>query len=201
MTTIRTMTEDDVPAVSELRVRGWQWAYAGIVPQSYLDAMDPAEDAARRREFFTASAGRVENVLAVADGAVVGWASFGPYRGEPDDTRDGELYALYLRPDWVGRGVGRALTEAVAERSARRGRRRLLVWVLVGNPRARRFYAAAGFVPDGAVTSDVYDGVTLEELRCVRDLPEPDPADPADVPEPAETADATDTADGARGTV
>jgi thiamine transport system ATP-binding protein len=71
------------------------------------------------------------------------------------------------------------------------------VWVLVGNPRARRFYAAAGFVPDGAVTSDVYDGVTLEELRCVRDLPD---QDPADVPDPAEAAEAAEATELARET-
>ncbi|MEE4542735.1 GNAT family N-acetyltransferase [Streptomyces sp. V4-01] len=170
MTTIRTMTEKDVPAVSELRIRGWRWAYRGIVPQSYLDAMDPVQDAARRREFFAASAGRVDNVLAVADAAVVGWASFGPCRGEPDAAVDGELYALYLRPDWVGRGVGRALTDAVVERTARRGRRRLLLWVLADNSRARRLYSAAGFAPDGAETSDDYDGVRLREVRYVREL-------------------------------
>jgi GNAT superfamily N-acetyltransferase len=113
----------------------------------------------------------VENVLATLDGAVVGWASFGPYRGEPDSTADGELYALYLRPEWVGRGVGRALTDAVVAGTVRRGRRRLLVWVLADNSRARRFYAAAGFAPDGTETSDDYDGVPLRELRYVRDLP------------------------------
>lgn len=173
MLRIRPMTEADVPAVSEIRVRGWQWAYAGIVPRGHLDAMDPAEDAARRREFFAASAGRVDNLVAEADGAAVGWASFGPYRGEPDGAEDGELYALYLRPRWVGRGVGRALVAAVAESAAARGRRRLLLWVLEDNARARRFYAAAGFAPDGAETAEEYDGVRLRELRYVRALPPP----------------------------
>ena len=171
MARIRAMTEADVPAVSALRVRGWRAAYAGIVPKSYLDAMDADEEAARRREMFARTAGRVHHLVAdtPAEG-VVGWASFGPYRGEPDDAGTGELYALYVRPESIGHGVGRALTAEVVRRSAELGRERLALWVLAGNARARRFYLAAGFRPDGGETSDTYDGVPLAELRYVRDL-------------------------------
>jgi len=168
------MTEDDVPAVSAIRVRGWQAAYAGIVPQDYLDAMDIAEDTARRREFLAGSAGRVRNLVAeeepAAPGPVVGWAAFGPYRGEQEGTAVGELYALYVRPDRIGTGAGRALTAAVVAEATRQGRRRLLLWVLADNARARRFYAAAGFAPDGAETVDEIHGVPLRELRYARDL-------------------------------
>jgi GNAT superfamily N-acetyltransferase len=168
------MTDDDVPAVSEIRVRGWQAAYAGIVPQDHLDAMDVAEDTARRREFLAGSAGRVRNLVAVEDGTaagpVVGWAAFGPYRGEPENTADGELYALYVRPDRIGTGAGRALTSAVIAEAARQGRRRLLLWVLADNARARRFYVRAGFAPDGAEVTDAIQGVPLRELRYARGL-------------------------------
>lgn len=166
------MTADDIPAVAEIRVRGWQAAYAGIVPGSYLDAMDPAQDADRRRQALAAgSGGRVRNLVAEdADGTVTGWAAFGPYRGLPDGTRDGELYALYVRPERIGTGLGSALTAAVLADSARLGRARLLLWVLEANARARRFYTAAGFAPDGAHTSDTYDGVEVREMRYVREL-------------------------------
>lgn len=189
MVRIRVMTEADVPAVSALRVRGWQEAYAGIVPQSYLDAMDADEDAARRREMLARTAGRVHHLVAVEDGegaeraetgkagqaggttgGIAGWASFGPYRGEPDGSGTGELYAIYVRPERIGHGIGRALTAEVVRRSAELGRERLALWVLAGNTRARRFYAAAGFTPDGGEASDTYDGVPLREVRYVRDL-------------------------------
>src|SRR4051812_40168860 len=184
MLSIRLMNEDDVPAVSAIRVGGGQTAYAGIVPQAYLDGMDVAEDAAGRREALARSTGRVRNLVAVETGGpagerVVGWAAFGPYRGEPDATPDGELYALYLRSDRIGTGAGRALTAAVVGRSAGLGRRRLLLWVLADNSRARRFYERAGFVPDGAETSEFYDGVPLTEVRYVRELASlPGPAAP-----------------------
>jgi L-amino acid N-acyltransferase YncA len=171
MVRIRVMTEADVPDVSAIRVRGWRAAYADMVPRSYLDAMDEAQDTADRREMFARSAGRVHQLVAVAeDDEVVGWAAFGPYRGEQDDAETGELYAIYLRTERIGTGVGRALMCEVVRRSDELGRQRLALWVLADNAPARRFYAAAGFAADGAETTDTYDGVPLREVRYVRGL-------------------------------
>jgi hypothetical protein len=46
----------------------------------------------------------------------------------------------------------------------------LLLWVLRDNVRARRFYAAAGYVSDGAVESDLYGETAVEEVRYRRSL-------------------------------
>jgi ribosomal protein S18 acetylase RimI-like enzyme len=179
MVRIREMRADDVDAVAAVRVRGWQAAYVGMLPQAYLDRMSVAEDAARRRGRFAASRGRVCNLVAVdAADAVVGWASLGPWRG-PDAAAAagaGEVYALYVRPELVGTGVGRALLDAVHEEAARRRMPELLLWVLRDNARARRFYARQGYVCDGATQSDDYDGVTAVEVRyrrALRDGPPP----------------------------
>jgi ribosomal protein S18 acetylase RimI-like enzyme len=166
---VRSMTEADIDAVSAVRVRGWQAAYAGILPQGYLDAMSVEADAARRREFFAKSLGRVENLVAVdADDAVVGWAAHGPYRGEDAASGEGELYAIYVRPDLVGSGIGRALTDAVLASAEARGFSRVRLWVLADNARARRFYEKAGFAPDGVVQEESYDGTLLPEVRYAR---------------------------------
>ncbi|MET9873728.1 GNAT family N-acetyltransferase [Actinacidiphila glaucinigra] len=169
MTDVRVMTRDDIDAVAAVRVRGWQTAYAGIVPQSYLDAMDAGADAERRKEWFDAGGKRVDNLVATDGGEVTGWAALGPYRGEPDDAEVGELYALYVRPDRIGRGAGRALMDAVRARAGERGFRSLRLWVLADNARALRFYERAGFAPDGTDQIEMYDGVPLKELRYATD--------------------------------
>ncbi|MDJ0340855.1 GNAT family N-acetyltransferase [Streptomyces sp. H10-C2] len=176
MTEIRVMTGGDIEAVSAIRVHGWQRAYAGIVPQPCLDAMTVAADAARRRAWFENDTGRVENLVS-ADGAeVTGWASHGPYRGEDAEPGDGELYAIYVRPDLIGTGAGRALVGAVLTRAADRGFRRVRLWVLADNAPARRFYEKAGFVRDGAEQLEDYDEVSLREVRYVRGTPPSSPA-------------------------
>lgn len=171
MVRIREMRADDVDAVAAVRVRGWQAAYAGILPQAYLDGMSVAEDAARRRGRLAASRGRVCNLVAVdAADAVVGWASLGPWRGADAAAAGGagEVYALYVQPESVGTGVGRALLDAVHEEAARRRMPELLLWVLRDNARARRFYARAGYVCDGGTQAEEYDGVAAVEVRYRR---------------------------------
>jgi ribosomal protein S18 acetylase RimI-like enzyme len=169
MVRIREMRAADVDAVAAVRVRGWQAAYAGMLPQAYLDGMSVARDAEWRRGWFAASRGRVCDLVAVdGEDAVVGWASLGPWRGEAAEDGAGEVYALYVRPESVGTGVGRALLAAVHAEAARRGMPELLLWVLRDNVRARRFYARAGYGYDGAARAEDYDGVRAVEVRCRR---------------------------------
>ena len=103
---VRDMTEADIDAVAAVRVRGWQAAYRGLVPQAHLDGLSVEKDAERRGEFFSRGVGDVVNLVAEnAVGEVVGWACFGPYR-DRDLLGDAELYAIYVRPDLIGAGIG-----------------------------------------------------------------------------------------------
>ncbi|MEU5612938.1 GNAT family N-acetyltransferase [Streptomyces sparsogenes] len=168
---VREMTEADIDAVAAVRVRGWQAAYRGLIPQAHLDGMSVEQDACRRREFFSRGMGDVVNVVAeTGTGEVVGWACFGPYRDRDLPSGDAELYALYVRPDLVGAGIGGLLlTESVA-RLSERGFPRLRLWVLAGNDRARRFYERAGFAPDGGTEAYEAEGVSVPEVRYAREL-------------------------------
>ncbi|MFH8407513.1 GNAT family N-acetyltransferase [Streptomyces sp. NPDC018019] len=175
---IRDMTADDIDAVAAIRVRGWQTAYAGLMPQTYLDGLSAAEEAGRRRAFFAAAPPEVVDLVAERDGGLVGWAVFGPARlpgGSPPSTSEGELYALYLPPEQIGTGVGRALLDACLLRAARNGFRTLSLWAVKGNARARRFYERAGFLADGAEDTSDVAGTAVPEVRYRRTLAPPAP--------------------------
>ncbi|MFF6779659.1 GNAT family N-acetyltransferase [Streptomyces sp. NPDC012510] len=165
---IRAMTLADCHPVSEIRVEGWRTAYAGLVPRSYLDAMDVDEDAEKRRAMLSNPDSPVRNLIAERAGQVVGWAAYGPYRDGEVRTGDAELYALYVRPGHWGDGVGEALLRAATERCAAAGQGRVLLWVLKENARARRFYEHHGFTPDGAEEPFEVDGVEVPEVRYTR---------------------------------
>ncbi|MEU6963117.1 GNAT family N-acetyltransferase [Streptomyces chrestomyceticus] len=188
---IRDMTQADIDTVAVIRVRGWQAAYAGLMPQAYLDGLSAAEDAARRREFFAAAPPEVVNLVAERDGGLVGWAAFGPVRAvggaPPGPASEGELYCLYLPPEHIGTGIGRALMDACLARAGRNGFRALCLWVLKGNARARRFYERAGFRADGAEEAYEVAGVAVPELRYRRALP-PAEALPAGAQGPARSS-------------
>ncbi|MFE2303895.1 GNAT family N-acetyltransferase [Streptomyces sp. NPDC059445] len=173
---VREMTLDDCARVAEIRVRGWQHAYKGLIPQSYLDGLSVTEDAARRRARLEQGDGSGVNLVAERAGSVVGWACHGPHRDDEVRSQDVELYAIYVDPDVLGQGIGHALLRESVERCAAAGRERMLLWVLKENAPARRFYERAGFGPDGAEEPFEAAGVAVPEVRYARVLTGTGPA-------------------------
>ncbi|WP_230885331.1 GNAT family N-acetyltransferase [Streptomyces spinoverrucosus] len=169
---IRELTLADCDRVAEIRVGGWQSAYRGLMPQSYLDALSVPEDAARHRTRFGQGDGSVVNLVAERRGEVVGWACHGPYRDSEVRTADAELYAIYVHPERYGEGIGQALLTESIRRCRAAGHPRMLLWVLRDNAPARRFYERAGFAPDGAQEPFEVEGVKVPEVRYARELAE-----------------------------
>ncbi|TXS18842.1 GNAT family N-acetyltransferase [Streptomyces sp. wa22] len=173
---IRDMTLADCAAVAKIRVHGWQRAYAGLIPQAYLDAMDVGRDAERRRAYLTADGGPVNLVAEAPDSAVTGWACYGPRRDEDARPGSAELYAIYVDPDRIATGIGGALLAEVTTRARADGFGGMALWVLKENARARRFYERAGFRPDGAEETFEAGGTLVPEVRYVRPLSPPTPS-------------------------
>jgi hypothetical protein len=46
-----------------------------------------------------------------------------------------------------------------------------VLWVLVGNDRAQRFYRVDGWLPDGTRRDQEVWGITVDEIRYRRPLP------------------------------
>ncbi|TDC06465.1 hypothetical protein E1265_34735, partial [Streptomyces sp. 8K308] len=116
---IRSLEPADAEAAGRARVEGWRHAYRGLVPEEYLAGMDAGRWAAGLRAGLATEPPGVSHLVAeVDDRGVVGWACVGPYRPNPQvDGVDGgeggaggdgwgELYAVYVRPDFIGAGVG-----------------------------------------------------------------------------------------------
>ncbi len=144
---VRAATPADALEVAGVHVRSWQVGYRGLLPQAYLDGLRP-EERARRYTFGDTGTGRPLTVVAVEQGVICGFATTGPSRDR--DVRDArEVLALYVDPDHWGSGVGRLLIDGARSRLGREGASEAVLWVLAGNERARRFYRADGWAPDG----------------------------------------------------
>lgn len=159
---IRLLREtDDRLAVSRIYEESWKFAYRGVIPQAYLDAIPIGRWAAGRDW---------EGSLVLEEGGrLIGTARTGPSRW-PKYPDFGELVSLYLLPEFMGRGYGRALLAAAMEALAGQGYRDVLLWTLEGNLRARRFYEKAGFTLSGDVMEDEIGGRPLRELLYRRHI-------------------------------
>jgi GNAT superfamily N-acetyltransferase len=110
-------------------------------------------------------------VVADGDGSLLGFAAFGPARDEDQDPgQTGEVMAIYVLPGAWGQGWGRRLMAAAVTSLAGSGFGRAVLWVLDANERARRFYRAAGWAPDGAARRDTIGGAQVTEVRYRKDL-------------------------------
>lgn len=166
---LRPAVPGDEHEVAQVHVRSWQDAYRGLLPDGYLDALDPADRAARYT-FAHSGDERPYTIVAVDDERVRGFATVGPCR-DPDKSTAGELYAIYVHPDYWQLGAGRMLIREARKELVERGFAEAVLWVLVGNARAERFYQIDGWRSDQQRRLQAVHGVEVDEIRYTRSLP------------------------------
>ncbi len=157
---IRPATHEEAESVARVQVRSWQRAYAHVLPPDDLARLSVDRRAEQLREW-------PPPIVAEAGGRIVGFVSVGDSR---DPDAEGELYAIYVDPEHWGCGIGRALIRAGENRLVELGYRDVVLWVLDDNPRARRFYEAAGWRSDGAARPIEIFGHEVPEVRYRKQL-------------------------------
>jgi GNAT superfamily N-acetyltransferase len=156
---IRPGTPEDAEAVARVQIEAWREAYSHLFSREQLVGISLADRTANWR--------RWPPIVAEVDGDVVGFVAVGPAH---DADADGELWAIYVRPNYWGTGLGRALQEAGESRLRELGHRSAVLWVFEDNPRARRFYEAAGWYLDGTRTQAELFGMSAPAIRYAKTL-------------------------------
>jgi GNAT superfamily N-acetyltransferase len=92
----------------------------GLLPQEFLDRLDPAQRVGRwRRALEPPGQSRIATLVIGSGDSLVGFVNAGPTRDADDDpARVGEIRAIYLLPGRWGDGLGRDLMAAALERLA-----------------------------------------------------------------------------------
>ena len=156
--TIARPTLDDLEEMGRVHVQVWQEAYAGLMPDAYLAALDPTVGPTRWRERI-AQPSDVGWWLARDDDGIVGMATAGPGRDD-DAPVPLELYAINVLRRAYGTGVADDLMAAAL------GDRAAYLWVIDGNDRALAFYRRHGFHDEGGRKPEPDTGVL--EIRMSR---------------------------------
>lgn len=159
---VRRAAVDDAPNVADVHVASWQKAYAGILPETFLNGLDREARARWWRRHIEEGAG----VLVSESERVVGFCSF----GRADDEGWGEIFAIYVHPDHWDEGHGHELLEAAETALRQRSLDRALLWVLEANERGRRFYERHGWVEGKPIRVEEIGGIQVTELRYEKSL-------------------------------
>ncbi len=140
--TIRLARPADAADIARVYIASWQDTYPDLIPHSFLCSMTLK---GQKQRWETVIARRSPDIVIVAEHprhGVIGMASLGPAR-DSGLGFDGEIYTLYVHPDYYGRGTGRALLQGafIAMREKRFGS--CVIWAHAQN-NARYFYEAMG---------------------------------------------------------
>ncbi len=137
---IRTARRGDETRIAAVHDSAWREAYRGVIPGRELEQM-----IARRGPVWWRNAilrGTRLLVLEIGD-ALCGYTSYGRNR-VPALSYGGEIFELYLAPEYQGGGFGRRMFDAARKDLADHGYRSLIVWALAENDRASGFYKRLG---------------------------------------------------------
>ena len=156
---IRRAKASDAAAVADTHDEAWRGAYQGVIPGVELEKL-----VTRRGTDWWDSAirkGSRISILAFGDN-VAGYANYGRNRAR-SLFYDGEIYELYLRPEYQGLGFGRRLFSSARRDLAQSGLKTLVIWALSDNDPAVEFYKALGGKAV-ARSSERFGGRSLEKV-------------------------------------
>ena len=139
-TTIRRAQPADAGAIARLDIETWRATYAGVLSTTYLVGLSQLRRETGWRSVILREP-RDVRVAVDPSGAVLGFGSCGPHRGHR--AFSGEVFTLYVAPDWQNQGIGRRLLIGLFRRLVAAGRPSAILWVLRENP-ARFFYERLG---------------------------------------------------------
>jgi DNA-binding GntR family transcriptional regulator/CubicO group peptidase (beta-lactamase class C family)/ribosomal protein S18 acetylase RimI-like enzyme len=158
---LRPAAAVDAAGLAEVFIAAWQDAYRGVVDARILESLEHGTIAGWLGDDLSSSGTTV--AAEAPDGTIVGFIRFGE---DPEGTENGYVHSLYVHPRAGGRGTGRRLLEHALAALERAGYPTVALWVFEANERARRFYAAAGFTPDGGRRIELE--WRANEIRLVR---------------------------------
>lgn len=159
---VRRAEAQDARAISEVHRRAWISTYAGLIPHKPLTQM-----LERRGETWWRKATRGSATMLVLDigGLIVGYATLGlnRARGLP---QDGEVYEIYLLPEYQGIGLGRVLFGEARRLLKSLGCNGIVAWCLEDSEQAGTFFRGQGGT-DAAEGVEDFAGTKLRKLAFI----------------------------------
>ena len=162
---VRRAKPSDAPAIAATHDDAWRAAYQGIIPGAELEKLINR----RGPDWWDSAIRKGSRIAMLAFGDyVAGYANYGRNRAR-SLYYDGEIYELYLRPEFQGLGFGRKLFTAARRDLAQSGLQSLVVWALSDNEPAVEILSRARRPGGGALLGAVrHQGARQGRLRLER---------------------------------
>jgi GNAT superfamily N-acetyltransferase len=159
---VRRAEPQDARAISEVHRHAWLQAYSGLIPHKPLVQM-----LERRGETWWRKATQGPATLLVLDvaGVIAGYATIGLNRAKALPY-EGEIYEIYLRPEYQGIGMGARLFNESRRLLKFLGCEGFVCWCLEDSEHAASFFGRNGGL-DIAEGMEDFAGTQLRKVGFV----------------------------------
>lgn len=165
-TYIRYANKGDADSLALIYSQSYQAVFKGIIPDSILENVFSVE---KRKEGLLRelSEGVPVNVIMCDEDKQLGMLTYGKPKDEDLDDSFVEIWRIYLLPSCIGKNMGAELMNFAVTEIHQKGYKKIILWVLEDNVRARKFYERMGFIQDGT-TRIINVGKELKDLRYMK---------------------------------
>ena len=126
---VRRAKPSDAGAIAQTHDEAWRAAYQGIIPGPELNKLINRRGA----DWWDSAIRKGSRISIMVFGdQIAGYANYGRNRAR-SLFYDGEIYELYLRPEYQGLGFGRRLFSSARRDLLQSGLKSLVVWALSEN--------------------------------------------------------------------
>lgn len=112
---IRKAKIADAKDIVDINLQSWKKTYSGIFPTDFLDNL--CKDSKDYEENIVKMEKKIQErkyIVAESNGSIVGFCNYGDSKKEQFPNL-GEIYALYVRNDFIKKGVGKELFKFVVD--------------------------------------------------------------------------------------
>lgn len=139
---IRNIEKEDIPAVVDIQISGWQTAYKGIVDDLFLNSMNIEERIKQRNQDYNQGG----FIVAELNKQIVSYCRYVNSNVLSPETPeiDCELSALYVKPNLKNNGIGTKMFQYVINEFKAQNKTKMIIWCLKDNFPSRNFYEKMG---------------------------------------------------------
>ena len=165
---IRYANKDDADTIALINSKSFQHAFRGIIPDDFLKEKFSYERL-RERLYKELNEGTATSCIMYKNDIPVGMLTFAQDDYKDRDSSEIDLWRIYLLPEYWGQNLGIEFIDWGIKELNRKGYKKVALWVVEENERARRFYEKVGFIHDGEIRI-INPGRELNEYRYIKPL-------------------------------
>jgi ribosomal protein S18 acetylase RimI-like enzyme len=157
---IRQTKAEDNEAIAAISIKCWQDAYKDVFPKGLLDNLSLEERLKQRLNWFNSP--NKYSIVALSEDKIIGFCDYGESRRP--QFAPGEIYSLYVLPEYKGFGIGKFLSLKAMEHLSSVNLAPFIVTTLEVNTPAHKFYEKLGFKEISHIMTEVGDKLYKETV-------------------------------------